>query len=150
MAAQCRLRVTQALPVSYRMLGGGVSPAELEEAGVRTGLLLSEAPSWGYTRAQPERDSGSVCRLLSPAHGAAVDNTVRTCWGTVPSCFLRPASMWSESRLHFLPDVGSPAGRFNLCVCVSASSFFFFFLQGSVLGLSSFSGQYLSSGLSAV
>lgn len=121
--ALSRLRVTQALPISYRMLGGESPQLSRREAGSRTDLVLTEASGWDCTRVQPEPDSGSACRSCPQRMGQL--------WTTpselVPSCFLRPASMWSESCLHFLPAVGSPAGRFNLCVRVSASSFFCFF-----------------------
>lgn len=152
MAAQCRLRVTQALPFSYRMLGGGSPQLSWREAGVRTGLLLSEAPSWGYTRAQPERDSGSVCRLLSPAHegscGQHRQNLLGDCSFLFPKTSLDvvrvPSPLFTRCRI-------SSRALQPLCVCVCfLVCFFFFFLQGRVLGLSSFSGQYLSSGLSAV
>ena len=103
----------------------GVSPAEPEGGRIKDRPVLSEASGWDCPRAQPEPDSGSVCRFYPQRTGQL--------WTTpselVPSCFLRPASMWSESRLHFLPAVGSPAGRFNLCVRVSASCFFFFFCR---------------------
>ena len=133
--ALSRLRVTQALPISYRMLGGESPQLSRREAGSRTDLVLTEASGWDCTRVQPEPDSGSACRSCPQRMGQL--------WTTpselVPSCFLRPASMWSESRLHFLPAVGSPAGRFNLCVRVSASSFFFFFFfAGKCTGVEQF------------
>ena len=125
MAAQCRLRVTQALPFSYRMLGGGSPQLSWREAGVRTGLLLSEAPSWGYTRAQPERDSGSVCRLLSPAHegscGQHRQNLLGDCSFLFPKTSLDvvrvPSPLFTRCRI-------SSRALQPLCVCVLQRSLF--------------------------
>ena len=146
--ALSRLRVTQAAPLSYRMLVGEGSPQQSwREAGARTDLV--PAAGWGCTRAQTECDSGSVCRLLSPALRGSCGQHRQNLPGDC--CFLFPKTTLDVVGVPppLFPSCRSPAGRFNLCVPVSASSVFFFFLQGSVLGFSSFSGQCLSSGLPA-
>lgn len=107
------------------------------------------AAGWGCTRAQTERDSGSVCRLLSPAHQGSCGQHHQNLLGDCS--FLFPKTT--------LDVVGVPPPLFSSCrisrralqpLCVCACFFGFFFLHGSVLELSSFSGQYLSSGLPAV
>ena len=87
------------------------------------------AAGWGCTRAQTECDSGSVCRLLSPARRGSCGQHRQNLPGDC--CFLFPKTTLDVVGVPppLFPSCRSPAGRFNLCVPVSASSVFFFFCR---------------------
>ena len=127
-------------PLLLQDARGGSPQLSWREAGVRTGLLLSEAPSWGYTRAQPERDSGSVCRLLSPVHegscGQHRQNLLGDCSFLFPKTSLDvvrvPSPLFTRCRI-------SSRALQPLCVCVCfLVCFFFFFFAGTCAGVEQF------------